>query len=254
MTPERWQQVAQLYEAAVEREPAARTAFLASLTNDEGLRQEVEALLANEHAAVVIDRSMSGVAASVLNSDGVLKPNMQLGPYRLERLIGAGGMGRVYRATDTRLNRTVAVKVLPEGLAEDPQFRARFDREAHTLAGLTHPHICTLYDVGHQDASPDYGPAVDYLVLEYVDGETLEARLERGALPFDEALTCAIQVADALDAAHRRGIVHRDLKPGNIMLTKNGAKLLDFGLAKRALPAIAGLGPSHVPTTPPALT
>src|SRR5262249_2121484 len=197
---------------------------------------------------------MMALAAAVLEPDSVLEPNTQLGPYRLEQLVGAGGMGHVYRATDTRLNRTVAIKVLPEALAEDAHFRARFEREARTIAGLTPPHICTLYDVGHQGTPADHRHALDYLVLEYVEGEPLDARLQRGALPFDQALTCAIQIADALDAAHRRGIVHRDLKPGNIMLTKGGAKLLDFGLAKPAVPAIVGFAPSHVPTTPPALT
>src|SRR5262245_20010358 len=255
MTPERWKRVAHLYESALERDPLVRAAFVAqACSGDDLLRREVESLLAHEGTPLVVDQEMMAVAVPLLVSDGMLEPNTQLGPYRLERLVGAGGMGHVYRATDTRLNRTVAIKVLPEALAEDAQFRARFEREAHALAGLTHPHICTLYDVGHQDASADQGHAVDYLVLEYVEGEPLDARLQRGALPSDHALTCAIQIADALDAAHRRGIVHRDLKPGNIMLTKGGAKLLDFGLAKPTVPAIVGLPPSHVPTTPPALT
>ena len=136
-------------------------------------------------------------------------------------------MGEVYSATDTRLDRTVAIKVLPEHLATDPQRRERFEREAKAVSSLNHPHICTLHDVGEQDGT-------HYLVMELVEGDTLAARLEKGRLPLDQALAYAIQIADALDKAHRQGIVHRDLKPGNIMLTKSGVKLLDFGLAKLA--------------------
>ncbi len=134
-------------------------------------------------------------------------------------------MGEVYRATDTRLDRTVAIKVLPEHLASDPQRRERFEREARAVSSLNHPHICTLHDVGEQDGT-------HYLVMELVEGETLQQRLEKGRLPLDQALEYAIQIADALDKAHRQGVVHRDLKPGNIMITKSGTKLLDFGLAK----------------------
>ena len=135
-------------------------------------------------------------------------------------------MGEVYRATDTRLDRTVAIKVLPEHLADDPQRRERFEREAKAVSSLNHPHICTLHDVGEQDG-------VHFLVMELVEGDTLQQRLEKGRLPLDQALEYAIQIADALDKAHRQGVVHRDLKPGNIMITKSaGVKLLDFGLAK----------------------
>src|SRR6185295_11802758 len=153
----------------------------------------------------------------------------RLGPYEIVAAIGAGGMGEVYKARDTRLDRAVAIKILPESLASDPQFRERFDREARAISQLTHPHICTLYDVGEHSGTA-------YLVMELLDGETLAARLERGALPTNQALTIAVQIADALDRAHRAGITHRDLKPGNIMLTKAGAKLLDFGLAKVSQP------------------
>ena len=134
-------------------------------------------------------------------------------------------MGEVWRARDTRLDRTVAIKVLPSHLSSDLQFKQRFEREARAISSLSHPHICTLYDVGHQDG-------IDYLVMEYLEGQTLAERLRKGAVPLEEALRCAIQIAEALDKAHRQGIVHRDLKPGNIMLTKAGVKLLDFGLAK----------------------
>src|SRR5262249_5714577 len=172
----------------------------------------------------------------------------RLGPYEIQSALGAGGMGEVYKARDTRLDRIVAIKVLPASLGSDPQFRERFDREARAISQLDHPHICALYDVGEQDGTP-------FLVMQYLEGETLEARLKRRPLPLDEALRYAIQIADALDRAHRAGIVHRDLKPGNIMLTNAGAKLLDFGLAKAAAPPVSAIGGmSMLPTTPPGLT
>jgi eukaryotic-like serine/threonine-protein kinase len=131
----------------------------------------------------------------------------------------------VYRARDTRLDRTVAIKVLPEHLSSNPQLRERFEREAKAISSLSHPHICPLYDIGQQNG-------LDYLVMEHLDGETLANRLKKGPLPPDRAMEYAIQITDALDTAHKHGVIHRDLKPGNIMLTKSGAKLLDFGLAK----------------------
>jgi serine/threonine protein kinase/Tol biopolymer transport system component len=150
---------------------------------------------------------------------------MRVGPYEIESRVGAGGMGEVYRATDTRLNRTVAIKTLPEHLSSSPDLRARFEREAKTISALQHANICVLHDVG-----TDAG--VDFLVMEYLEGETLATRLARKPLSFEESMRVAIAIGRALDAAHRQGIVHRDLKPGNIMLTKGGAKLMDFGLAK----------------------
>ncbi|HXZ27289.1 MAG TPA: protein kinase [Terriglobales bacterium] len=149
----------------------------------------------------------------------------KLGPYEILGAAGAGGMGEVYRARDTRLERTVAIKVLPEQFSQNPDLRQRFEREARAISSLNHPNICTLYDVGHQDGT-------DYLVLEYIEGETLSARLQRGPLPVEQTLKTGCEIAEALEKAHRQGIVHRDLKPGNVMLTKSGAKLLDFGLAK----------------------
>ena len=149
----------------------------------------------------------------------------RLGVYELLGPIGSGGMGEVYRARDTRLNRTVAIKVLSASTLTHANARARFQREALAIAALNHPHICTLYDIGNEGG-------VDFIVMEYVEGETLSARLARGALPVHDAIVCARDVARAVDAAHRRGVIHRDLKPSNIMLTKAGAKLLDFGLAK----------------------
>jgi serine/threonine protein kinase len=154
-----------------------------------------------------------------------LAPGTKLGPYEIVAPLGAGGMGEVYRARDTRLDRTVAVKILTQGVADTPEVRQRFEREARAVSSLNHPHICALYDVGNQDGA-------EYLVMEYIEGETLAARITKGPLPSADLLRFASQIADALDKAHRQGIVHRDLKPGNVMLAKSGAKLLDFGLAK----------------------
>ena len=162
-----------------------------------------------------------------------LEPGARLGPYEIVSPAGAGGMGEVYRALDTRLDRTVAIKVLPPNLTSDPPARQRFEREARAVAALSHPHICTLHDIGQQDGT-------DFLVMEYLDGETLAQRLTRGKLPLERALQYGTEIADALAAAHKAGIVHRDLKPGNVMLTKSGAELLDFGLAK---PGVQLVGP-----------
>ena len=170
-----------------------------------------------------------------------LPSGTKLGPYEIQSPLGAGGMGEVYRARDTRLGRDVAIKVLPAHLSSNPDLRQRMEREAKAISSLNHPYICTLHDVGSQDG-------VDFLVMEYLEGETLADRVQRGALPLDEALKIGIQIAQALDKAHARGIVHRDLKPANIMLTKNGPKLMDFGLAKPA-PGI-GSASGDVPLTP----
>ena len=170
-----------------------------------------------------------------------LVPGTKLGPYEIVAPLGAGGMGEVYRARDTRLDRTVAIKVLPQHLADTPEARQRFEREARAVSALNHPHICTLFDVGSQDGTK-------YIVMEYLEGETLAARLEKTVLPLEQVLRTGIEVADALDKAHRAGIIHRDLKPGNIMLTKSGAKLLDFGLAKASLPLAAGATLTVAPT------
>jgi serine/threonine protein kinase len=196
MRPDRWRQVEQLYHSALAREEPERDAFLReACRGDEELQGEVRSLLEQTES-------------------GLLDHPLQLGPYQITGVIGAGGMGTVYQARDTRLNRTVAIKV------SEAKFSARFEREARAVAALNHPHICTLYDVGP-----------NYLVMEYVDGQPLH-----GPMPVSEALRLAIQMADALEAAHRKGIVHRDLKPGNVLVTKSGIKLLDFGLAKLAEP------------------
>jgi serine/threonine protein kinase len=165
-----------------------------------------------------------------------LTSGTKLGPYEIQSPLGAGGMGEVYRARDTRLDRTVAVKILPAHLSDSPEARQRFEREARAISSLNHPNICVLHDVGIEDGT-------SYLVMEYIQGESLDARLQKGPLPLKQAMECGIQICEALEKAHRAGIVHRDLKPGNIMLTSSGAKLLDFGLAK---PATALLGAQPV--------
>ncbi len=175
-------------------------------------------------------------------------PGRHLGPYEILSAIGAGGMGEVYRARDTRLDRIVAIKVLPTHLADRSELRERFEREARTIANLNHPHICVLHDIGEQDG-------IDYLVMEYLEGETLAQRLLKGPLPLEQVLRYAIEIADALDKAHRKGVTHRDLKPGNIMLTKTGTKLLDFGLAKlKQEVAPANVQLSELPTADDPLT
>jgi len=154
-----------------------------------------------------------------------LIPGAKLGPYEILSPLGAGGMGEVYRARDTRLDRTVAVRILPTDLSSNSVAKQRFEREARAISSLNHPHICTLYDVGHQDGT-------DYLVMEFLEGETLAERLPKGPLPLQQVLKCGAEIGEGLERARRTGVVHRDLKPGNIMLTKSGAKLMDFGLAK----------------------
>ena len=226
---------------------------------DRGIQNEVTSLLAaHEDAAGLGDRDALAIAGGGQNSWGpntLFTPERmtnlagrRFGPYQLLSLVGAGGMGDVYKARDTRLNRIVAIKVLPAHVANDPETRERFEREARAVAALNHPHICTVHDVGRDGD-------VDYLVMEFLEGQTLAARLGKGPLPIAQALQYAIQIAAALDAAHRAGIVHRDLKPANVMLTTAGAKLLDFGLAK-SIVSVAPGGAAWAPTllAPPELT
>ena len=170
-----------------------------------------------------------------------LPAGTRLGPYEILAPLGAGGMGEVYKAKDTRLDRTVAVKVLPAHLSASPESRQRFEREAKTISQLSHPHICALYDVGREGET-------DYLVMELLEGETLSSRLAKGPLPLEQTLRYGVEITDALDKAHRHGIVHRDLKPGNVMLTKSGVKLLDFGLAKAMAPAAPAGNSTALPT------
>ncbi len=176
-----------------------------------------------------------------------LTPGTKLGPYTIESPAGVGGMGEVYKAKDTRLDRTVAIKILSTHVAANAEVKQRFEREAKAISSLNHPNICTLYDIGNENG-------VDYLVMEYLDGETLSARLAKGALPLPELLLITSQIADALDKAHRKGLIHRDLKPGNIMLTKTGAKLMDFGLAKIQMNSGVVTGMSDITRTSTPLT
>jgi serine/threonine protein kinase len=220
MEPEHWQRVEELYHAARTHRPSSRGTFLAAAcAGDDQLRHQVELLLEQDSGREgILDRGADDLLTYL--ADTVLLPGARLGPYRLEAPLGRGGMGEVFRAVDTRLNRPVAVKVC------SGSFGGRFAREARAIAALNHPHVCTLYDVGH-----------NYLVMELVEGGTLSDRLARGALPLDSVLRYAIEIADAVAAAHAHGIVHRDLKPGNIMITESGVKVLDFGLAKLREPA-----------------
>src|SRR5271169_6003904 len=176
-----------------------------------------------------------------------LAPATRLGPYEIVAPLGAGGMGEVYRARDTRLERTVAIKILPAQFSCDPVRKQRFEREAKTISSLNHPHICVLYDVGNQDG-------VEYLVMECIEGETLAKRLEKGPVTLDQVLKLGAQISGALDKAHQNGVIHRDLKPGNIMLTTTGAKLLDFGLARltataATLATMTAIAPAQSPMT-----
>jgi serine/threonine protein kinase len=218
MHPERWRQVEQLYHAALEQEAGDRTAFLReACKRDDELRREVESLLAQHSSR---DGMLEHPAADLLSDSPAshLAIGSQLGPYRIDRILGAGGMGEVYQAHDTRLGRDVAIKVSIE------RFSNRFEREATAVAALNHPNICHLYDVGP-----------NYLVMELVEGRTLDERIREGSIPLDEALSIAGQIADALEAAHEKGIIHRDLKPANLKITPQGVvKVLDFGLAKAA--------------------
>jgi eukaryotic-like serine/threonine-protein kinase len=241
MNPDRWQRVADLYNEALEREPGARGAFLADACGaDADLRREVESLLAQEHTPLIVDHEMLTVAAAVLDGASRLQPGTHLGPYRVEVLLGAGGMGEVYRARDTKLNRDIALKVLPEALTRDPDRLARLTREAQVLASLNHPNIAAIH--GFEDEGD-----VHALVLELVEGPTLLDRIARGPIAIDEALPIARQIADALAAAHEYGVVHRDLKPANIKIRDDGTvKVLDFGLAKPFQDArSAQSGPEH---------
>jgi Tol biopolymer transport system component len=228
----RWERIKHLYDTVSARPVSGRAAFLAeACQGDDDLRREVQVLL---DQPISTRDFLNFVAGSPpLQADpGRDLTGTRLGVFEIRALIGRGGMGEVYRARDTRLDRTVAIKVLPAYVAHNSHARERFEREARAVAVLNHPHICTLHDIGSHDG-------IDFFVMEYLDGQTLAARLEKGSLPLEQALHYAIQIASALDKAHRAGIVHRDLKPGNVMLTKAGAKLLDFGLAKAMPPAIA---------------
>src|SRR5215472_6064583 len=234
---ERWQQIESLFQAARERDPAERNDWLReACQGDSDLRREVASLLANHQAATDFKPWAAAAAAQLIDGPAPLEAGQCLGPYRIECFLAAGGMGKVYRATDTRLQRQVAIKI------PSARFSEHFKREARVIASLNHPNICQLHDVGP-----------NYLVMELVEGPTLADRIRQGALPLDEVLAIARQMAEALEAAHEKGIVHRDLKPANVKVTPEGVvKVLDFGLAKAAEgPAATGnLGDSPTQTMP----
>jgi eukaryotic-like serine/threonine-protein kinase len=235
MKPERWQKIERLYDSALEREIGDRPAFLRrACAGDEALREEVESLLAQEKKPDDLwARSVLGEVAAEMFADQNRPPLMgtTLGSYQIVSLLGVGGMGEVYQARDNRLQRTVAIKVLPAYRADEPELRSRFECEARIIASLNHPHICTLYDIGQQDG-------IDYLVMEYLEGETLAQRLAAGPLLLEQALQNSQEIADALDKAHSKDVIHSDIKPANIFITRTGhAKLLDFGIAKVPRPA-----------------
>ncbi len=228
MTPARWQQVKELFDSAVGLEPARQAPFLAAVcAGDEELRREVESMLAwDERAERFLAAPPLELAQVLLDGKPAqLVGGEQLGPYRIVAPLGAGGMGEVYSATDTRLGRMVAIKLLPQKLSRNAEALERFRREAHAASALNHPNICALHDVGEHDGQP-------FLVMELLEGQTLKERLAGGALPEAELLNIASDIVGALAAAHAKGIVHRDIKPANVFLTGGSAKILDFGLAK----------------------
>ncbi len=219
-TGDRWRSVEELYQAALDLPASERAAFLKESCSDEQLRREVESLLGFAPQGDPLLKNSPWAQAATL------EPGVDLGPYRIEERIGSGGMGEVYRARDTRLEREVALKVLPASVMGDVERRARFVREARAASRLNHPNTVTVYDVGEQDGRV-------YIAMEYVAGKTLAAMIPRAGLPLSDTLKYAIPIAAALAKAHAAGIIHRDLKPGNIMVTGEGVvKVLDFGLAK----------------------
>src|SRR6516162_6024381 len=211
---ERLQQIEEIFQEALQQDPTQRDAYVRQACGgDAELQREVVSLLAH-HDKGDPEAWAAAAAAQLIDASGSLRLGQSLGPYRIDSFLAAGGMGEVYRATDTRLHRDVAIKV------SKGRFSERFEREARVIASLNHPNICQLHDIGP-----------NYLVMEFVDGAPL-----KGPLPVAKAIECARQILDALDVAHRKGIIHRDLKPGNILVTRQGIKLLDFGLAKENAP------------------
>jgi serine/threonine protein kinase len=240
MHPDRWRQISEVYHAALTRPERDRAGFLReACAGDDSLHREVASLLTNESSAAsfLAEPALAVAAGIVTNDGGTILTGRRIGVYQLHSLLGAGGMGEVYRARDTKLGRDVAFKILPRVFTADPDRLARFEREARVLASLNHPHIGAIYGFEESDG-------VRALVLELIEGETLAERIQQvsrlkaqgSGLPLREALTIAIRIASALDTAHRAGIVHRDLKPGNIILVPGGrAVITDFGLSRPAV-------------------
>src|SRR5262247_898264 len=233
MKPERWRQVDQLFQAALERAPEERAAFISeACSDDDSLRREVEAVLASdEQAASLIETPAYHLAAPLLavERDESLT-GKSVGHYRIVSCLGKGGMGEVYRARDTKLDRTMALKILPADLSTDAERMRRFIREAKAASALNHPNVAHIYEIGEAEG-------LSFIAMEYVEGQTLAARINGHPLKVSEAVEIGSQIADALDEAHRKGITHRDIKPANVMLNERGqVKVLDFGLAKIAPP------------------
>jgi len=257
MTPERWKQTEELYHAARNRTSGERAAFLAeACPDDEAMRRDVESLLDEPDSADGLLDAPVGAASPIPSAiTPAAMSGQSLGGYHLQGLLGAGGMGEVYRARDAKLGRDVAIKILPRAVTTDPDRLARFEREARTLAALNHPNICAIYGLEESDG-------IRFLILELVEGETLDARLKARAsthgargvgppegLPIDETLAIARQIAQGLEVAHEKGIIHRDLKPANVAITPDGVvKVLDFGLAKPASADASGFDLTHTPS------
>ncbi len=235
----RWDSLQALFEGALERPPAERSGFVRAQTDDEGVRREVEALVAAHEQAggFLMDAALGpGGGDSAAANEPRLATGSRLGAFEIVGVVGSGGMGEVYRARDTRLDRFVAIKVLSRAIHDAHGGRERFEREARVISRLSHPHICTIYDVGSTHVD---GQETPFLVLELLEGETLATRLAGAPLSIADAVRFALEIADALASAHAKGIVHRDLKPSNVMLTGSGIKLLDFGLARLCAPEVA---------------
>ncbi len=227
MNAERWQEISRLYHAALTRTPDERAAFFEKECPDHLLRCEIESLLLHNKATGLLPAALTGELTGPLGPTAATSLiGRHIGPYHVLLRLGVGGMGEVYRARDSKLGRDVALKILPDAFISDSDRLARFEREARLLATLNHPHVAAIYGFEQSDG-------MRALVLELVEGETLEVILARGPLEIERAIDYASQIADALAAAHASGIVHRDLKPSNVMVTHAGVKVLDFGVAKR---------------------
>ena len=236
MTPERWKRIDQLLDSALKLEENHRADFLKQACGgDETLVREVESLLAceSEAKAFIETPALEIVAKEMAEEPDRVLIGRQIGAYKITSLLGAGGMGEVYKARDNKLNRSVAIKVLPPDKTSDADRKRRFVQEARAASALNHPNIITIHEIGREDG-------IDFIVMEYVDGKTLDKLIPRRGLKLHEVLKYSIPIVDALAKAHLAGIIHQDLKPGNVMVTEDGiVKVLDFGIAKLIEPAIA---------------